>query len=89
MSVKRLISVPALLVIGIIRLYQLSLARMMPQRCRFHPSCSEYTVGSLRENGLIRGGMSAAWRVVRCGPWNRGGLDPVKARRSVEGAARG
>ncbi|MEX2557260.1 MAG: membrane protein insertion efficiency factor YidD [Actinomycetota bacterium] len=86
---KQLIRVPALLVIGIIRLYQLSLARMMPQRCRFHPSCSEYAVGSLRENGLIRGGMAAGWRVVRCGPWNRGGLDPVKARGSVEGAARG
>jgi len=84
-----MIRFPALLVIGIIRLYQLSLARMMPSRCRFHPSCSEYAVQSLRENGLIRGGIAAGWRLVRCGPWNRGGLDPVKARRSVEGAARG
>jgi putative membrane protein insertion efficiency factor len=87
--VKQLIRVPALLLIGMIRLYQLTLARMMPQRCRFHPSCSEYAVQSLHERGLIRGGMAAVWRLMRCGPWNRGGLDPVKARRSVEGAARG
>ena len=86
---KRLVNLPALLMVGIIRLYQLTLARMLPQRCRFHPSCSEYAVGSLRESGLIRGGLAAVWRVVRCGPWNHGGLDPVKARRSLEGAARG
>ncbi len=86
---KQLVRGPAFLLIGMIRLYQLTLARIMPQRCRFHPSCSEYSVQSLRENGLIRGGMAAGWRLMRCGPWNRGGLDPVKARRAIEGAARG
>lgn len=86
---KQLIRVPARLLIGMIRLYQLTLARMLPQRCRFYPSCSEYAVRSLRENGLIRGGTAAGWRIMRCGPWTRGGLDPVKARRSAEGAARG
>ena len=86
---RQLIRIPAFLLIGLIRLYQRTLAPMMPQRCRFHPSCSEYAVQSLRENGLIRGGAAAGWRLMRCGPWNRGGLDPVKARRSVEGAARG
>ena len=86
---KRVIRIPAVLVVGLIRLYQLSLARMLPPRCRFHPSCSEYAVQALRELGLVRGGIAAVWRVVRCGPWNPGGLDPVKVRRPVEEAARG
>lgn len=69
-----------MLLIGLIRLYQASIARALPQRCRFHPSCSEYAVQALRELGLIRGGAAAGWRLVRCGPWSRGGLDPVVRR---------
>ena len=71
---------PSLVVIRLIRLYQLTIAKALPQRCRFHPSCSEYAVRSVREYGLIRGGAAAAWRVMRCGPWSRGGIDPVKVR---------
>lgn len=77
---KAIVRLPSLLLIGLIRLYQVSLARMLPQRCRFHPSCSEYAVQSLREHGLIRGGAAAGWRLVRCGPWSRGGIDPVLPR---------
>ena len=82
---RQLLSVPSLLVVGLIRLYQATLARVLPQRCRFHPSCSEYAVQALREKGLVRGGAAAVWRLVRCGPWSRGGVDPVrsKARMSV------
>jgi len=84
---SRLLRGPSLLVIGLIRLYQLTLAKALPQRCRFHPSCSEYAVQALRERGLVRGGVAAAWRVFRCGPWTKGGLDPVRPRLSE--AARG
>ncbi|MGH2725461.1 MAG: membrane protein insertion efficiency factor YidD [Actinomycetota bacterium] len=83
---RTILRLPALLLIGLIRLYQISLARILPQRCRFHPSCSEYAVQSLRERGFVRGSASAAWRLVRCGPWSRGGLDPVlPAREAVNG----
>lgn len=75
-----LLRAPALALIGLIRLYQLTIAKALPQRCRFHPSCSEYAIQSLREHGLVRGSAVAAWRVVRCGPWSRGGIDPVKTR---------
>lgn len=80
---------PSLLVIVLIRIYQTTLARALPQRCRFHPSCSEYAVQSLRANGLVRGGAAAAWRLIRCGPWSRGGVDPVKVRGLRHGVARG
>lgn len=89
MPLRQLFKVPSMLAIGLIRLYQVTIARALPQRCRFHPSCSEYAVGSLRENGLIRGGAAAGWRLMRCGPWSRGGVDPVKARSFSQEAARG
>lgn len=83
---RNLIRLPGLLVIGLIRLYQMTLARLTTPRCRFVPSCSQYTVEAIRANGLIRGGLAGAWRVLRCGPWTAGGLDPVHAQR---GASRG
>jgi putative membrane protein insertion efficiency factor len=77
---RQLLRVPSLLVIGLIRLYQVTLARALPQRCRFYPSCSEYAVQALREKGLVRGGAAAGWRLARCGPWSRGGVDPVHSK---------
>jgi uncharacterized protein len=43
--------------------------------CRFHPSCSQYASDALRRYGPIRGGLKAAWRLLRCNPWSRGGVD--------------
>jgi hypothetical protein len=77
---RRIVHVPAQLVIVLIRGYQLTLGRVLAPRCRFHPTCSEYAIRSLAERGLIRGGALAAWRLARCGPWTAGGIDPVKTR---------
>jgi len=46
--------------------------------CRFHPTCSEYAIGSLKKHGTIKGGLFSLWRIIRCNPWNKGGEDPVK-----------
>ncbi|HKP19489.1 MAG TPA: membrane protein insertion efficiency factor YidD [Gaiellaceae bacterium] len=43
--------------------------------CRYHPSCSEYSSLAYREFGLLRGTVKAAWRLLRCNPWSRGGVD--------------
>ena len=43
--------------------------------CKFHPSCSHYAADALRKHGLVRGSLKAAWRIVRCNPWSRGGVD--------------
>lgn len=59
----------------LVRLYQETLGRLLAPRCRFHPSCSEYAVRALRMNGLVIGGLQAAWRLLRCGPWTAGGFD--------------
>ena len=64
-----------------IRAYQLLVSPMLGQRCRFYPSCSAYAVEALRTHGPIRGLGLAGWRLLRCHPWNPGGLDPVPPRR--------
>ncbi len=46
--------------------------------CRFHPTCSEYGYQAIEKYGLIRGGLKAMWRVMRCNPFSKGGSDPVK-----------
>ena len=46
--------------------------------CRYYPSCSTYGLGSLQQQGLIRGVLLTAWRIARCNPWAAGGIDDVK-----------
>lgn len=46
--------------------------------CRFRPTCSEYAIQAIEKKGIIKGGIMASWRVLRCNPWNKGGYDPVE-----------
>lgn len=46
--------------------------------CRFYPTCSEYGIQVIKKYGPIKGTLRAAWRVLRCNPFNKGGYDPVK-----------
>ena len=79
-------AVAGLLVLPI-RAYQLLVSPLLGPRCRFYPSCSAYAVEALQVHGPVRGLWLAGRRLLRCHPWNPGGLDPVPpARRS--GAAR-
>lgn len=43
--------------------------------CRYHPTCSRYAGDALRKYGPLRGSLKAAWRILRCNPWSRGGVD--------------
>lgn len=67
----------ARLLMFLVTLYQRTAIVRAP-RCRFHPTCSQYAVDSLRVHGAIRGAIHAIARVLRCHPWHPGGLDPVK-----------
>jgi putative membrane protein insertion efficiency factor len=62
----------------LIRGYQHTLAKTLPpDTCRFYPTCSHYGYEAIEKYGVIKGGAMAAWRVMRCNPWNKGGFDPV------------
>ena len=69
------------LLVAPIRLYQLVLSPLLGPRCRFYPSCSAYAVEALTTHGPLRGSWLAVRRLLRCHPWNPGGLDPVPPRR--------
>ncbi|MCC5805663.1 MAG: membrane protein insertion efficiency factor YidD [Opitutales bacterium] len=45
--------------------------------CRFHPTCSEYSVGAFRAHGFVRGCWLTLRRILRCHPWGGAGYDPV------------
>lgn len=65
------------IVLGLIRLYQLTISRVMPSSCRFTPSCSQYGYEVIEKYGLLRGGWLALRRIARCHPFHPGGYDPV------------
>ncbi|MFG1933497.1 membrane protein insertion efficiency factor YidD [Mycobacterium sp. NPDC048908] len=67
--------------IFLIELYRHTISPMRLPTCRFSPSCSQYAVEALTEYGLLRGGWLATVRLLKCGPWHRGGWDPVRERR--------
>jgi uncharacterized protein len=64
-----------------IRLYRRAISPAMPQRCRYHPSCSAYALQAIRSYGILRGLVLAGWRLLRCNPWSHGGVDPVEHQR--------
>lgn len=64
--------------LGLVRLYQLTLSRLLPSSCRFYPSCSEYTRQAIERYGLRRGVWLGVQRLSRCHPFNPGGYDPVR-----------
>ncbi|HEX8805446.1 MAG TPA: membrane protein insertion efficiency factor YidD [Candidatus Aquilonibacter sp.] len=61
----------------LIRLYQLTLSKLLGPRCRFYPSCSQYAAEAIQKHGAFRGTALAIARVLRCHPWHPGGVDPV------------
>jgi putative membrane protein insertion efficiency factor len=70
-------------VIFLIELYRHTVSPMRMPTCRFSPTCSQYAIEALAEYGLIRGGWLAVVRLLKCGPWHRGGWDPIPERRGA------
>jgi len=62
---------------GAIRAYQLGLAPVLGNNCRYEPSCSHYAQEAIRLHGPLRGTLMALARIARCHPWHEGGYDPV------------
>jgi len=69
---------PRLAALALIRFYQMTLSKgLPPNTCRFYPSCSHYGYQAVYKYGALKGTLMAAWRVLRCNPFNPGGYDPV------------
>jgi uncharacterized protein len=63
--------------VGILRVYQLTLSALIGRRCRYLPTCSEYAMEAITRHGPWRGLRLGAGRVCRCHPWGGDGFDPV------------
>jgi len=69
---------PRMTILALIRGYQETVSRGLPENtCRFYPSCSHYGYQAVYKYGALKGALMAAWRVLRCNPFNAGGYDPV------------
>ena len=71
-----IVQLPSLVLIALVRVYQLTLSPIIGQQCRFQPTCSHYMIGAVRKYGAIRGAWKGTLRICRCHPWHPGGYDP-------------
>jgi putative membrane protein insertion efficiency factor len=67
----------ARVLVGAIAIYKRFLSPLLPPACRFHPTCSEYTMQAIELHGALRGTWLGIRRLARCHPFARGGYDPV------------
>ena len=64
--------------IALINFYRKHISVRLKPSCRFYPTCSAYAVEAINKYGAVRGSLLAAWRILRCNPFGKGGYDPVK-----------
>jgi len=63
------------LVISAIKFYQKAISPLFPGKCRYYPTCSSYAILSIEKYGLLKGSLKALYRVLRCNPFSKGGID--------------
>ena len=73
-GVRRIVVMP-------IRAYQVGISPLLGRRCKDHPTCSAYAVQAIEEQGVARGVVLAGWRLLRCNPWSKGGVDYPEQQR--------
>jgi putative membrane protein insertion efficiency factor len=85
----RFVRIPRIPVLLAITAYQRTLSpdhgplsRLFPNGyCKYHPSCSQYAYEVVDKLGIIRGVPLAAWRILRCNPWSKGGIDNIPTKK--------
>ena len=76
------------LALWLLRLYKRWVSPAFPPSCRYVPTCSEYAMEAVERYGVLRGGIMAAYRVLRCHPFVKGGYDPVVKDRTFRDTGR-
>ena len=72
------------LLIKLIKIYKFLISPLLGNSCRYFPTCSEYSIDSLKTYGLFKGLLLSVKRILSCHPWGSGGLDPVKKEMKVK-----
>ncbi len=76
-AVRWIIDIPRLALIGFLKLYRLIISPLYGDVCGYFPSCSAYALEAVTVHGAARGSWLATWRLLRCNPWGKGGIDMV------------
>lgn len=63
--------------IALLKFYKREISPLLPNACKYTPTCSEYAMEAIEVHGALKGSLLAAWRLLRCNPFSRGGYDPV------------
>lgn len=63
--------------LAMIRWYKRSISPSLPPGCRYQPTCSEYAYEAIERHGVVKGIALGVWRLARCNPWSKGGIDRV------------
>ena len=71
-----LYQLPAMILIGLVRIYQMTLSHLIGKQCRFHPTCGAYFIEAVKKYGAMKGSVKGILRICRCHPFHPGGYDP-------------
>ncbi|MEW6116693.1 MAG: membrane protein insertion efficiency factor YidD [Nitrospirota bacterium] len=66
------------IILALIKFYRYAISPILPPRCRFVPTCSEYSLEAVRKYGALKGTLLSFKRIAKCHPFHPGGYDPVK-----------
>jgi putative membrane protein insertion efficiency factor len=66
------------ILLGAIKLYKYAISPLLPDSCRFVPTCSEYSAEAIERYGAVKGSYLSLKRILRCHPFHNGGYDPVR-----------
>ena len=72
-----------------IKAYQKYISPLFAPRCKYYPSCSNYALAAFQERGVIIGIGLTGWRLLRCNPWSKGGIDYLSESSREQGLIRG
>ena len=61
-----------------IKFYQYTISPLLPNSCRYSPSCSQYSIDAINKYGIFKGSFMGMKRILRCNPWGGSGFDPVE-----------
>lgn len=66
------------ILISLINCYRKYISPRTMPKCKYIPTCSQYAIEAIEKYGALKGGLMAAYRILRCNPFSKGGYDPVK-----------
>ena len=71
------------ILIALLRGYQKFISPYFAPRCKYYPTCSQYSIDAIKQNGSLRGVLMTTWRLIRCNPFSHGGVDYADPKKTA------